>query len=117
MRRSLGGLERFFHLSALLQPLVPVNVVDRDLPAFWRAEDENSDMLLRGIKGSHERRWYQIFAAATRIAVTHLIAFKQSGFGFGKGRHSVSFQRVMGNVRHEFHGSVFLRKKDSRDDE
>jgi len=51
--RGLGRLEHGFDPSILLNPLVLLQIVDGHLPAFRGAENENTDMLLRGVEGPH----------------------------------------------------------------
>src|ERR1017187_10971006 len=47
--RGLGRLERVFDPPTLLSPLLLLQIVDGHLPAFRRAENENTEMLLCGV--------------------------------------------------------------------
>jgi len=38
------------------------------------------------------------------------VFFQRAHFPFGKHPHGVSFQRVTGDVLHDFHGSLFRRE-------
>ena len=51
--RGLGRLEHGFDPSILLNPLVLQQIINGHLPTFRGAENENTDMLLRGVEGPH----------------------------------------------------------------
>src|ERR1017187_5058871 len=72
--RRLGRFERVFDPSTFLNPLVPLQIVDGHLPAFRGAENESTEMLLRGVVSPHEIPLHRILTAAPRIAVTNSIS-------------------------------------------
>jgi hypothetical protein len=69
--RSLGRSDRAFHLSTLLNPFMLQQIVNGHLPAFRGAQNESSEMPLRGVESSHEIPSDRILAAAERIAITN----------------------------------------------
>ena len=57
MGRSLGRFQASFNVSTLLNPFALLRVVKRDVPAFWRAKNESTNVLLCGVEGPHVKSW------------------------------------------------------------
>ena len=47
---------------------------------------------------------------ATALQANQQVFFQRPGFRVGKGQHGVLLQRVIGDVLHDFHGTLFLEE-------